>query len=132
LTDDTNQTTTNAGTGENLVGFALQLAAKEWQGDTDEEYWRYMARAALDAAPPPELWSIHEAAEYLGRTRQRVDQLVSEYMEALEPIYVQPGGRGTRIWLAYTWRRFATSGAWNQVTGRTTRALPREDTTPRH
>lgn len=64
----------------------------------------------------PELWGVTEAAEFLGVTAPRIDQLVKEYPEKLPMVTKLAGRQGARIWLAGTWRRFAAG--WERKRGR--------------
>jgi len=61
----------------------------------------------LDEPQVPELWSVTEAAQHLGVTNQRINQLLTAYPEALPAVVKLAGDRGPRLWLADTWRRFA-------------------------
>jgi len=61
----------------------------------------------LDEPQVPELWSVTEAAQHLGVSNQRINQLVTAYPEALPAVVKLAGDRGPRLWLADTWRRFA-------------------------
>lgn len=64
----------------------------------------------MDSPQVPELWSVTEAAEFLGVSNQRINQLLHAYPGALPPVMKLSGDRGARLWLADTWRRFAKSG----------------------
>lgn len=61
----------------------------------------------LETPLVPELWSVSEAAQYLGVSNQRINQLAAACPEALPAVAKLAGERGARIWLADTWRRFA-------------------------
>lgn len=63
----------------------------------------------LGEAAPPELWGVAQAAEFLGGSRQQINQLVHDFPHELEPLTKFPGSSGTRVWLAKTWRDFAQS-----------------------
>jgi hypothetical protein len=63
----------------------------------------------LDQPQVPELWSVTEAAQHLGVSNQRINQLVTAYPDALPAVVKLAGDRGPRLWLADTWRRFATT-----------------------
>lgn len=73
----------------------------------------------LDEPQVPELWSVTEAAQHLGVSNQRINQLVIAYPDALPAVVKLAGDRGPRLWLADTWRRFA---ATKRHTGRPTGA----------
>ena len=73
----------------------------------------------LDEPQVPELWSVTEAAQHLGVSNQRINQLVTAYPDALPAVVKLAGERGPRLWLADTWRRFAET---KRHTGRPTGA----------
>ena len=73
----------------------------------------------LDEPQVPELWSVTEAAQYLGVSNQRINQLIAAYPDALPAVVKLAGDRGPRLWLADTWRRF---GETKRHTGRPTAA----------
>ncbi|WP_430787027.1 hypothetical protein [Actinoplanes sp. G11-F43] len=68
----------------------------------------------------PELWGVTEAAEFLGVSPARIDQLVKEQPEKLPMVAKLAGRQGARIWLAGTWRRFAAG--WERKRGRPAKA----------
>jgi hypothetical protein len=83
----------------------LDTAIVEMEALTWDEFDR-----RLDLPQVPELWSVSEAAEHLGVTNQRINQLVHAYPKALPAVVKLAGDRGPRLWLADTWRRFAKTG----------------------
>lgn len=63
----------------------------------------------------PELWGTAQAAEFLGISKQHVHQLATDHPEQLAPLTKFPGSRGTRVWLAKTWKDFAQTGPQLQL-----------------
>ncbi len=93
-TDASEKAARDAGVADISV---IEVEAMTW-----EEFER-----RLEMPPVPELWSVSEAAQYLGVSNQRINQLAAAYPEALPAVVKLAGERGPRIWLADTWRRFA-------------------------
>lgn len=63
--------------------------------------------AALHNRGVPELWSVSEAAQFLGVSNQRINRLADAHPGALPAVMKLAGSRGARIWRAESWRRFA-------------------------
>jgi len=77
----------------------------------------------LEQPRVPELWGVSEAAEFLGVSAPRIDQLVKENPEKLPMVQKLMGKQGPRIWLKSTWVRF--EAGWERKRGRPRAAAPR-------
>ena len=87
----------------------------------------------LDRPRLPELWGVSEAADFLGVTNPRIDQLVKEYPERLPMVTKLAGKQGARIWLKSTWVHFGAT--WERKRGRpaktsTADSTPQSGTSP--
>jgi hypothetical protein len=122
------QLTVEAGTlraaftrGEKAVSDALAdlLRAEivEIQVLTQDEFERRLERPRI-----PELWGVSEAAEFLGVSAPRIDQLVKENPEKLPMVQKLMGKQGPRIWLRSTWVRF--EAGWERKRGRPRAGAP--------
>jgi len=60
----------------------------------------------VDTPVLPELWNTIRAADHIGVSRQRINQLADKYK--LTPALAVPigGGRTVWLWYAHTWREF--------------------------
>lgn len=127
------QLTVEAGTrraaferGDKAVATALagliDGEAVEVQVLTYAEFERRMEQPRV-----PELWGVSEAAEFLGVTNPRIDQLVKEYPERLPMLTKLAGKQGARIWLKSTWVRFGAT--WERKRGRPAKASTADGTT---
>jgi hypothetical protein len=89
----------------------LRAEIVEVQVLTEAEFERRLERPRV-----PELWGVSEAAEFLGVTPPRIDQLEKENPEKLPRVTKLKGRQGPRIWLKSTWVRF--EAGWERKRGR--------------
>lgn len=88
----------------------IPIADIHYDSDADSYIIELAASIDLWEALHPELWGTAQAADYLGISKQHVHQLTADHPNLLAPLAKFPGSRGTRVWLAKTWKEFAETG----------------------